>query len=105
MSHQTAIDMLNQIFADLAGPSGRNKSSFLYYEPPKDWDRTVYYFCYTPWRTTDSATGKEGFFALKYRLLKSGAWKLVKSVRFGRRKIATKRALQWHAKYYRGNNQ
>lgn len=105
MSQQTAVDMLNQIFTDLLGPPGRNKSSFLYYEPPKDWERTVYVFGYTPWRTVDPETGKKGFFALKYRRLKSGALKLVKSVRFGRRKIADKRAHQWHEKYYRGDKQ
>lgn len=103
--HQKALELINRMAADLGVFPRRNKSSFLYYEPPKDWDKTIYYFGYTPWRTTDPETGKTGFFSLKYRLLKSGALKLVKSVRFGRRKIADKRAHQWHEKYYRGGEQ
>jgi len=104
--HQKALDLINQMAADAGirfGSFGqtRNRSSFLYYEPPKGWTKTIYYFGYTPWRTTDPDTGKSGFFTLKYRLLKSGAMKLVKSVRFSRRKIADKRAYQWHKKYYR----
>ncbi len=107
--HQKAIDLINQLAAEVginfgAFGSNRNRSSFLYWEPPKDWDKTVYYFGYTPWRTTDPETGKTGFFALKYRRLKSGALKLVKSVRFGRRKIADARAHKWHEKYYRGGD-
>ncbi len=100
-NEQAAIDLINKLYADLVGSPRRNKSSFLYYEPPKDWDKTVYIFGYTPWKTTDPEMGKTGFFALKYRQLKSGTLKLVKSVRFGRRKIADKRSHQWHEKYYR----
>jgi len=101
-----ALDLINKMAADLGiFGSGRNKSSLLYYEPPKDWPGTIYIFGYTPWKATDPETGKEGFFALKYRRLKSGklkgAEKLVKSVRFGRRKIASAQALKWHQKYYR----
>ncbi len=101
-----ALDLINQIASDLGINFGgfgstRNRSSFLYYDPPRDWNKTIYYFGYTPWKTTDPETGKQGFFALKYRLLKSGALKLVKSVRFGRRKIADARAHKWHEKYYR----
>ena len=99
---QKAVDLINKLFADFGGFPSRNKSSFLFYDPPKDWDKTIYYFGYTPWKTLDPETGKEGFWTLKYRLLKSGAMKLVKKVRFGRRKIADKRAHQWHEKYYRG---
>lgn len=97
-----ALDLINQMAANLGIGPTRNRSPFLYYEPPKDWGRTVYLFAYTPWRTTDPETGKTGFFALKYRKLKNGSLKLVKSVRFGRRKIADKRCHQWHEKYYRG---
>ena len=104
-----AFEVINQMAREMGlpsifgrGGSGRNRSSFIYYEPPKDWTKTVYVFGYTPWRTTDPETGKTGFFTLKYRRLKSGALKLVKSVRFGRRKIAAARAQKWHADYYRG---
>lgn len=97
-----ALDLINRLAADLGVFGGRNKSDYLYYEPPKDWDGTIYYFAYTPWKTKDPETGKIGFWALKYRLLKTnGQWKLVKKTRFGRRKIASSRALQWHQKYYR----
>lgn len=95
-----ALELINKMAADLGVTSRRNKSTFLYYEPPKDWTKTVYYFAYTPWRTTDPETGKSGFFALKYRMLKSGAMKLVKSVRFAKRKVADARAWKWHKKYY-----
>ena len=108
--YDEAFERINQMarelgLANIFGGSGssRNRSDFLYWEPPKDWAKTIYIFAYTPWRTKDPDTGKTGFFALKYRKLKNGSLKLVKSVRFGRRKIATKRAHQWHAKYYRGD--
>lgn len=98
-----AINLLNQYAAEhgIFGPT-RNRSPYIYFEPPKNWEGTIYHFGYTPWRTEDPKTGKTGFFAVKYRLLKNGTLKLVKSVRFGRRKIATKRANKWHADYYRG---
>ena len=98
-----ALSLINQLAADLGIFSGRQKSEFLYYDPPKDWSGTVYYFAYTPWKTVDPETGKTGFFALKYRFLKTTEnWKLVKKTRFGRRKIASARALKWHGDYYRG---
>ncbi len=107
LGHQKALDLINQMAADMGinfGPFGRtrNRSSFLYYKPPKDWAKTIYYFGYTPWRTTDPDTGKLGFFTLKYRVLKNGSMKLVRSARFGRRKIADARAHKWHKKYYSG---
>lgn len=99
-----ALDLINQMATDLGIFSGRRKSEFLYYEPPKDWDGTLYYFAYTPWKTVDPETGKKGYWALKYRFLKTtGNWKLVKKIRFGRRKIASARALKWHGDYYRGD--
>lgn len=98
-----ALDVINQLASDLGIFSGKRRSDWLYYEPPKDWDKTIYYFAYTPWRTVDPETGIEGFWALKYRLLKSTKkLKLVKRVRFARRKIASARALKWHSDYYRG---
>ena len=96
-----ALDLINKLAADLGIFSGRRKSEFLYYVPPKDSDKTIYYFAYTPWKTTDPETGKSGFWTLKYRFLKTtGSWKLVKKTRFGRRKIASQRAWDWHQKYY-----
>jgi hypothetical protein len=93
-----ALNLINKFYADLY--SGRKKNDFIYFNPPKNWEGTLYYFAYTPWKTKDPETGKEGFFTLKYRVLKSGTLKLVKKVRFGRRKIASKRAWKWHEKYY-----
>ena len=99
-SMSKALDVINQLAADMGVFPGRQRSSFLYYEPPKDWPRTLYHFGYTPWRTADPETGKTGFWTLKYRVLRDGSEKLVKQVRFGRRKIASKRALKWHRDYY-----
>ena len=99
MSHQKAIDLLNQMAADL-GLYGRTKHKMILWRIPRGWQGTKYYFGYTPWRTRDPETGQEGFFALKYRVFKNGRWKLVKSVRFGRRKVARERSLLWHRKYY-----
>jgi len=56
-------------------------------------------FGYTPWKTRDG--GKVGYFALKYREFKNGKIKLVKSVRFGKRKTAKARATKWYNEYYR----
>lgn len=100
-----ALDLINKMASDLGIFPSKQKSDFLYWEHPKDWDKTIYRFGYTPWRTTDPDTGKTGFWALKYRYLKTKKqWKLVKKVRFGRRKIATQRAYQWHQKYYHPNS-
>jgi hypothetical protein len=49
-----------------------------------------YAFAYTTERTSD---GK--FWALKYRITKN-AWKLVKKVAFGRRRVAKARAYKWY---------
>ena len=107
-----AYALINQLARDMGvtinfggGVSSRNKASYLYWDPPKEWTKTKYLFAYTPWKTKDPETGKVGFFALKYRLLKNGSMKLVKSVRFARRKIANRRAYQWYEKYYRGDKQ
>ena len=94
---QEAIDAINQIAADL-GLFGTRRNSFIHWRIPKDWNGTKYAFGYTPWRTEDE--GQVGFFALKYRVLKNGRMKLVKSVRFGRRKVAKARSLSWHRSYY-----
>lgn len=95
-----ALELINQMASDLGVFPTKQKSAYIYYTPPKDWDKTIYYFAYTPWRTIDPETGKEGFWTLKYRVLKNGNLKLVKKIRFGRRKIASRRALQWYEKYY-----
>jgi hypothetical protein len=93
-----AIDILNKMARDMGLFPKRRRSSFIWWRIPKDWNRTKYAFGYTPWRTR--LDGKEGFFACKYRVLKNGSMKLVKAVRFGRRKVAKNRSLQWHQKYY-----
>jgi len=101
-----AVDQLNamlnldQVELSKSGFTGRKRmrNSLRYWNPTKGWKGTVYIFGYTPWRTEKD--GKSGFFAVKYRVLKGGVWKLVKSVRFGRRKVAKARALKWHNKYY-----
>ena len=100
MSLDRALRILNLYAHDVLGPQ-RTRNSFIYFDPPKTWAGTVYLFGYTPWKTKDPHTGKTGFWALKYRQLKSGKCKLVKKVRFGRRKIATARAEKWHDAHYR----
>lgn len=98
---QSVIDILNKMFADLTKDSrGRQKSSLIYWNAPKGWKGTVYIFAYTPWKTVDPETNKRGYFALKYRVLKNGNSKLVKSVRFGKRKVARARAEKWYNEYY-----
>ncbi len=103
MTHiQTAEDILNHVFSITRHrkPS-RKRTHHFYYGPPKDWAGTAYRFAYTPWETRDPETGKTGYWTLKYRYLKSAKrWKLVKKTRFGRRKIAKKRALEWYEKHY-----
>lgn len=98
---QKAIDLLNKLAADLGLFGGRRKHKMNLWSPPHGWKgKVAYYFGYTPWKTEDPETGKVGFFALKYRRLKNGTFKLVKSVRFGRRKIAKARAIKWYNQYY-----
>lgn len=99
MSDQNTIDILNKICRDYGLFPKRRKSPFIYWRIPKSWKGTRYAFAYTPHRTRDH-TGKEGFFALKYRILKNGQFKLIKKVRFGRRKIASQRSLKWYKEYY-----
>jgi len=96
----SAEDILNHIFSITYRPT-RRKTGHFYFPPPKDWDRTIYRFGYTPWTTVDPETRKTGYWTLKYRYLKKKKkWKLVKKIRFGRRKIAHKRAREWYEKYY-----
>lgn len=105
MTKEDAIAMLNRIAAGYGLGGGRHKRSSILYSPPKDWKGIRYFFGYTPWKTKDPETGKEGFFALKYRHMKKGNWmQLVKKVRFGKRKIARKRANIWYAHYYYRKN-
>ena len=49
-----------------------------------------YAFAYTTERTNDHK-----FWALKYRITKK-AWKLVKKVGFGKRRVAKARAYKWY---------
>lgn len=98
----TAEDILSHIFS-ITRPRkpSRRRTSHFYYSPPDDWKGTLYRFAYTPWKTRDPETKKIGFWTLKYKYLKgTKQWKLVKAVRFGRRKISKKRALEWYEKYY-----
>ena len=99
-----AEDILNHIFSvtrPQARTGRRHATSHFYYSPPKDWAGTLYRFAYTPWKTLDPDTDKIGFWTLKYKYLKTKKrWKLVKKVRFGRRKIAMKRAKEWYEKHY-----
>ena len=103
-SYPTAEDILNHIFAvtqPRVKTGRRHATSHFYYDPPKDWAGTLYRFAYTPWQTLDPETGKTGYWTLKYKYLKTTRqWKLVKKIRFGRRKIAKKRALEWYEKHY-----
>lgn len=100
-SKDEALEEINKIAAEMLGQtSGRHKRSFLYHRIPKNWLGTKYVFGYTPWRTKHD--GKEGFFALKYRMIKGGdVLKLIKAVRFSKRKVARKRSSDWHKAYYR----
>jgi hypothetical protein len=99
MSGPTALDRLNEICRRLGiGPS-TTRHDYLYWQEPEDWAGTKYRFAYTPWKTYDPETGKRGFFALKYRITKKRL-KLVKKVRFGRRKIAKQRSREWYEKHY-----
>ena len=103
MSEQALMDRLNKIVNELLGgvERGRHRNRLVYWNPPKGWQGTVYLFGYTPWETFDREHNKKGYFALKYRRLRGGRLKLVKSVRFGKRKTAKKRSLEWHKKHYR----
>ena len=101
MGQQSAIDILNKMARDYGLVPTRQKRSFSWWRIPKDWKGTKYAFGYTPWYTTHA--DKKGFFACKYRVLKNGNKKLVKAVRFGKRKVAKKRSLLWYQKYY-GNS-
>ena len=98
MSEQSLIDMINQIAADMGLMPTKHRNSFLWWRIPKGWQGTKYAFGYTPWRT--AFNGKKGFFACKYRILRNSNMKLVKTVRFGRRKVAKDRSLEWHRQYY-----
>jgi len=100
MGQQEAIDFINRMAAQLGLFPSRRRKSFIWWRIPKKWKGTRYAFGYSPWRTRDDETGKQGFYALKYRVLKNGNMKLVKKVRFGRRKVARERSWQWHSNYY-----
>lgn len=94
------LDEINKIFAQVLGT---RKNSFIYWNPPRGWKGTKYAFGYTPWKTHND--GQEGYFACKYRILKNGNQKLVKAVRFGKRRVARARAEKWYNEYYGEANQ
>jgi len=91
-------EFLNQLAARM-GLLGR-KSTLIYWDPPSGWKGTPYAYGYTPWKQRNPNTGKVGYFACKYRILKDGSLKLVKAMRFARRKVAKARAEQWYESYY-----
>lgn len=95
---QDVLNRLNEMFGRMIGHTGRTKNTYIFWRIPQDWVGTRYAFGYTPWRT--DYEGKTGFFAFKYRVLKNGTRKLVRAVRFGRRKIARGRSWKWHQKHY-----
>ena len=88
---QAFMDEINRIFA----PFAPQMPSYRYWRIPRGWKKTRYAFC---WTTERDRKGK--FYALKYRILKNGTWKLVKDVAFGKRRIAKARSKKWHDKYY-----
>lgn len=96
---QQAINHLNQIWNEVCGET-RHRNSYLHWRIPRNWKGTRYQFGYTPWKT--KYNGKQGFFAVKYRETKNKI-KLVKAVRFGKRKVAKQRSLQWFNAYYGTN--
>jgi len=98
--NQELIDDLNKIVASLGLLGQSRRNSLVYWNPPRGWTGTAYLFGYTPWRTTDPKTGRRGFFAVKYRRLRDGNCKLVKSVRFGKRKTAKARSAEWYNGLY-----
>jgi hypothetical protein len=97
-----AISLMNKLYNDLVG-STRSRRSYTYWRIPRNWKGTRYQFGYTPWKT--QYDGKKGFFAVKYRETKDRI-KLVKTVRFGKRKTAREQSSQWHDAYYnKGSSQ
>lgn len=92
---QKAMDRLNQLYRQIVGSSHRNP--YVYWRIPRKWKGTRYRFGYTPWRI--ECRGRVGFFAVKYRETKDKI-KLVKAIRFGKRKKARERSLEWHKAYY-----
>jgi len=93
---ERAIDELNRIAAEILGET-KTKNSYLFWRTPRGWKGRVRKIGYTPWRTRFE--GKIGFWALEYVHTAKG-WKLRRAVRFGKRKKARQRSLEWHHKYY-----
>lgn len=98
--HRKAIDLLNQIAADLGLSGGRTKHTYNFFSVPRGWKGTRYLFGYTPWKTKDPKTGKTGYFTVKFRLRKDGGGRCVKKRRFGKRKVAKAYAIKWYNDYY-----
>jgi len=101
MTKQDALALINKMYADLVGHRGRTKHTYTWWRNPRNWKGTVYNFGYTPWKT--SFEGKKGYWALKYRQFKNGNAKLVKAIRFGKRRVARDRSWLWYTQYYRAN--
>lgn len=98
VNHQKAIDELNRLWAEMVG-EGRTRNYALFWSIPKKWKGRKYKIGYSPWKIKGEG-GKIGFYALKYKHSKSG-WKLVKAVRFGKRKTAMQRSIEWWNRVYR----
>jgi hypothetical protein len=77
---------------------GRRKKSLIHWRIPDGWIGKKPIFGYTPWRTMDGDA--KGFFALHYTPTKDG-WKLIKKVRFAKRKVAKERSWKWHEDFYK----
>lgn len=84
-----ALNIINRIAQDYGLWPTRRKTGFFYYDPPYG----AITFGYTPHKTEHE--GKIGFYALRIRIYKDGRMSFSKAVRFAKRKIARKRALQW----------
>jgi len=76
----------------------KQKSRYIYWFTPKGWTGTVYRFGYTPWKQTIHDV--KAYWALKYRIYKDGSRKLVKAVKFAKRRVAKARAYKWYVEYY-----
>lgn len=94
---QKVIDDINKVLAKMGMIQPRTETEYYYWTAPKGVKSSIA-FGYTPHKREHH--GKIGFFAVKLRKLKNGDMKLLKAVRFGKRKIAKRRALQWYHKQF-----
>ena len=101
MTAQKAIDELNRLWAKMVGEgSGKRRNYALFWATPRKWKGRKYKIGYTPWKIKGE-DGKVGFYALKYGHGKKAAGHLIKAVRFGKRKTARLRSIEWWNQVYR----